>query len=670
MQRSRSTSPWLIAGIIGALLCLCAVLVGLAVYIFVVAADVAPGDLSFPGRQEIGPSPTSGATLQRPPAASVPGTTLEVLRNTIVAENDPAELACRLESKCDIPESMTAPAAARVVGDHDRFWVTNVESNENFEVNATLQYVTPHVYFWVEDGVEYNGNELRALADTFESSVYATNREFFGSEWTPGIDQDPHIYILYAGGIGFSIAGYFSSADEVHPLAHEYSNAHEMFIFNSDNTDLGDEFTYGVLAHEFQHMIHWYQDRNETSWINEGFSELAAFLNGYDPGGFDWLYIQAPDLQLNDWPNDQNATSPHYGVSFLYLAYFLDRFGEDATKALVRDTDNGFDSIDKALRTIGAVDGVTGEAIGADDLFMDWAVTNFLIDGSVGDGRYTYHLYPGALRASATERLSVCPQLEEPAIRTVHQYGVDYLEVDCAGDFVLTFTGSTSTGLLPAAAFSGEYAFWSNKGDESDMTLTREFDFTDVAGPIELQFRTWYDLEVDYDYLYLEASPDGETWTILTTPSGTPEDPSGNSYGWGYNGVTNAWIEETVDISQYAGQKVHLRFEYVTDAAVNGEGFLLDDVSVEAAGYFTDVEQDDGGWVADGFARVQNILPQTFRLALIRDGRETTVEMVLPNEEQIAEIPLSLQRGERAILVVAGTTRFTRELGAYQIAIR
>ena len=186
--------------------------------------------------------------------------------------------------------------------------------------------------------------------------MYPTNREFFGSEWSPGIDGDEHIYILYARGIGFSIAGYFSSADETHPLAHEYSNAHEMFLFNADNTDLGDEFTYGVLAHEFQHMIHWYQDRNETSYLNEGFSEVAAFLNGYDIGGFDWLYSTNPDLQLNDWPNDPNATTPHYGAGFLYLTYFLDRFGEDATKALVKDPENGLDSVDNVLNQIGATD--------------------------------------------------------------------------------------------------------------------------------------------------------------------------------------------------------------------------------------------------------------------------------------------------------------------------
>ena len=95
---------------------------------------------------------------------------------------------------------------------------------------------------------------------------------------------------------------------------------------------------------------------------------------------------------------------------------------------------------------------------------------------------------------------------------------------------------------------------------------------------------------------------------------------------------------------------------------------MLDDVSVEAINYQSDFEEDDDGWVANGVARVQNILLQTFRLALIKNG--TTVEMIEINRDQTAEIPLSLKTGENAVLVVVGTTRLTRESATYQIEIR
>ena len=71
------------------------------------------------------------------------------------------------------------------------------------------------------------------------------------------------------------------------------------------------------------------------------------------------------------------------------------------------------------------------------------------------------------------------------------------------------------------------------------MSLTREFDFTNVTEPIKLSYWTWYDIEKDWDYLHLAASTDGENWEIITTPSGTDYSPSGHSYGWSYTGQSN-----------------------------------------------------------------------------------------------------------------------------------
>jgi len=668
-KSSNSKTIWIIVGIVIALLCCCLIIFSAVGVWAIQNADdfIDSADFDFSSDTST-PTPSAPIIVERPPVDEVPTDTLSILENTIVPPNNLPEIACRLEGKCNIPLTMDPPAAPRAVGDTDTFWATNVGTNENFEVDATLEYVTDHSYFWVENGVKFDKDDMVKLMDTFEEQIYPTNRAFFGSEWSPGVDGDEHIYILYTRGIGSSIAGYYSSADEYHPLAHEYSNAHEMFLFNADNTFLHEGFTYGVLAHEFQHMIHWNQDRNESSWLNEGFSELATFLNELDPGGFDWVYTQNPDLQLNDWPNDQNSTTPHYGAACMFTTYFLDRFGEEATQALAADDQNGMDSVDNTLQNINAVDPATGENIVADDVVIDWLTANFLKDPLVGDGRYVYHNFPYSPQPRATENIYTCPTSQN---YNVHQYGGDYIQIECVGDFTLSFSGATQTGLLPADAYSGDYSFWTNKGDESDMTLTRSFDFSNVPGPITLSFQTWYDIETDYDYVYLEVSEDGEHWQIITTPSGTAEDPSGNSYGWAYNGVTNGWMQESVDLSDYAGKEVQIRFEYVTDAAVNGEGMLIDDIRIDAIDYFSDFESDNGGWDAAGFVRVQNILPQTFRVALILEsGRDTTVEMIELSDAQNADISLSLSSGDKAILVVTGTTRFTRELANYSIEIK
>ncbi|MBI4769298.1 MAG: hypothetical protein HY784_02515, partial [Chloroflexi bacterium] len=224
------------------------------------------------------PQATAPLATLAPSAPSVLPDTLETLRHADVPLGDLRALAERLKGIENIPEVVATGVPTLAVGALKSFNAANVDSNSNFTVRARLAYVTDHVYFWVEEGLSYNEGRLQRIVDRFENQTYPTDREFFGSEWTPGVDGDPHLYMLYARGLGNSVAGYYSSADEYSHLAHPFSNEVEIFYLNADNIRLGAQFTDGVLAHEFQHMIHWYQDRNEETWMNEGFSEVAAFF--------------------------------------------------------------------------------------------------------------------------------------------------------------------------------------------------------------------------------------------------------------------------------------------------------------------------------------------------------------------------------------------------------
>jgi len=669
-SEKKSGTTAIVIGIAVLLCCICVLVAGMAGYGYYAFTQVMP---TITSAIPISPiktvEPQAPTELFRPAQDSISTETIQTLDQSIVPENDVYQLACSLQGKCNVPKNLPAPSVPLTVGTKQKFWLINADTNKNFQMDATLRYITPLTYFWAEDGTDVNEADMKALMDEFDKKIIPTDREFFGSEWTPGVDNDPHIYVLYAGGLGSNIGGYYSSSDEYNPLVRQYSNGHEAYVLTSSQP-LGDQYAYATLAHEFVHMIQWPTDRNDVSWINEGFAEVGAFLNGYDVGGTDSLYVQSPDLQLNDWAtNDSPDFGPHYGQSFLYLTYFLDRFGEKATKALTANPINDLASVDDTLKTLNAVDPQTGKLITADDVFMDWAAALYLKDDNVGDGRYTYHNYPNAPQTSDTETISTCPQ--SALTRDVHQYGIDYINISCPGDHTLKFTGSTAVRMLPADPYSGLYAFETNLGNESDMTLTHEFDFTNVSGPLKLSFNTWYDVEKDYDYVYLEVSEDGQHWQIITTPSGTGDNPTGGSYGWGYNGKSNSWIKENVDLSQYAGKKVQVRFEYVTDAAVTGEGFLLDNVSVDAINYQSDFEADDGGWKAEGFSRVQNVIPQTFRLSLITKGPNgTTVKSIELSSDQLVEIPLSLKDGEEAVLIVTGTTRYTRKSATYQIEIK
>jgi len=274
-------------------------------------------------------------------------------------------------------------------------------------------------------------------------------------------------------------------------------------------------------------MIHWYNDRNEETWLNEGFSELASYLNGFDTGGSDWVFAMTPDTQLNSWPEGPGAAGANYGAGYLFTSYFLDRFGAEATQALVGHAENSFASVNAVLGELGA-------GLNYEELFGDWIVANILDDPHLADGRYGYDdIDPPSFDIETTYYESDYP-VSQSSI--VHQHGTDYIELHGARPLTFRFTGSAQVSLVDAAAYSGQYMWWANRSDDSNTTLTRAFDLSGVS-EATLEFWAWYDIEEDWDYTYVEASSDGgETWEILTTPSGVGTNPNGNSFGWAYTG--------------------------------------------------------------------------------------------------------------------------------------
>ena len=592
---------------------------------------------------------------------------LYVLEQTIPPENDDYATALRYRNIEIDPDQPAREKVNYQVGDERDFYVLNVNSNEYASVQATLQYITAHLYFWVQNDVKFEQTDVQQLSDTFENHIYPLNREFFGSESTPGIDNDEHLYILYTDAMG-GAAGYFSSADTNPQEIDPYSNEAEIFMLSSVYTRLDQEYTYGVLAHEFQHMIHRNLDKNETAWINEGFSELATLLNGYDSGNAGNQYGRNADIQLNFWPRDEVESSlPHYGASYLFMTYLYDRYGEKFSRALVANPLNDLDSIDDTLAALNIVD-ETGKALNGDDIFQDWAIANLLQNLSIGNGEYGYKSIM-EMPAFSMANTITCG-VDSPLDASVHQYGVDYIALNCTGAYQLIFNGQEKVQIVPVHPHSGNFYFWSNKGDQSDMTLSHAFDFRDVSGPISLSFSMWYDLETDWDYVYVLASEDGENWQVLQPPHCTTENITASNQGCGYNGSTDGWVDETIDLSQYAGKKVTIQFEYLTDTALNGEGFLIDDVQVKAIDYATDFEYDTGGWQADGFVRISNVLPQTYRVSLVRiaPGGETSIDRFTINGSEPLTIHGALENGEEAYILISGSTRYTIIPATYMLS--
>jgi hypothetical protein len=605
-------------------------------------------------------TPVASSTLLPSPTPEAI-TTERLLANTNIPVRDRLDLAERFKiSTQPIPAVVNPTQPVYQRGDQELFWVGESDTLRHFQVTATLRHVGSYSYWWIENGYDVSDSEVSNSAETFETIIYPTNRAFFGSEWSPGVDNDPRIHIFIGNVPG--VGGYFYSINEYSRLINPYSNEKEIFFINIKAARPGGDRLDSILAHEFQHMIHWYNDANEETWVNEGLSELAMALNDYDTGGTEHVFAQTPDTQLNTWGDSPNGSIAHYGGSYLFLSYFLERFGEDMMRQIVAHPANGVDGFNAVLA-------VQGQPYRFDDIFADWLIANYLDDPTLGEGSWGYrNLSVSSITLDAQHK-------DYPANResTVSQYAADYIELEGGrGTMTIDFTGTPHVKVAPNEPHSGTYQWWSNRGDDSDMTLTHTFDLSDVDRAV-LEFWTWYDIEEDWDFAYVEVSEDGgQTWDILPGQYTTTENKSGNSFGHAWTGIsgggdTPQWVLEEVDLSAYAGQVINVRFEYITDDAVNHVGFLIDDIAIPAIDFFDDAEAGQGNWETAGFVRMDNVLPQHYVVQAIEMGSEPHVQRMTLDESNHGQLTVTGldETIDQVILVVSGITPFTTETASY-----
>jgi hypothetical protein len=567
-----------------------------------------------------------------------------------------------------LPEPLTAPASTYQVGDQRSFWTHNNTTLKFVAVDAELMHISKHAYFWQDissmplnmEGTEATPADWAAAGASFDQS-YERVRSVFGEEAFPGLDGDPRLFVIHADTLGVE-GGHFGQGDLLPREVENHSNEGQYFyISNTWSSGIASDYYKEVLAHEFQHMVQKNVDPNEEGWMNEGLSMLAQQVAGMRGDNFVSEFLVKTDQSLWYW----SSASEDYGQAFFYLEYLHEQLGEDFTKALSADSANGLPSIDKVLVEFGS-------ARDADDLYADAMTAAFFNNAAIADGQYAFSvptLTPIKPRYEFTTSGAVYSG-------TTEQYGgTDIMTFTGRGDRLLSFTGDQRVKLIPTDAHSGEQFWWSNRQDSSFSTLTRSVDLTAVEDAT-LKYWTWYDVEEDWDYIYLLASSDGGAhWKLMATSSSRSNDPTGQNLGLGVTGRSNggdpaAWIEETVDLGAFAGQKILVRFAMQNDLAVNEFGFALDDLSIPEIGWSDDVEAGASDWDSDGFVLTHNRVPQIWRVRAVEQRTDGSIEVHdLELTDGAGELQVDFGGLERLVTFVIGQTRYTNLPSSYRLEL-
>ncbi len=550
-----------------------------------------------------------------------------------------------------------APEVARVVnaspvnyavGREDTFWLVDFGNTSVYQSEFELKMVSPRAYWYVEKGQKVDQADLERSVAEFENNIYPKVTDFFGQEWSPGVDNDPHLNIIHAELRG--VAGYFSSADEHPQEVYKHSNQRETIYVNTRGLRVGSQLYHEVLAHELQHAAHWNADPTEETWINEGLSELAISVAGYSPSSTE-SYLGSPTRSLIHWPLDHLNVSAHYGGASLFMAYLSEHYNSHGNlRQLVGETADGIAGIDDYLKE-------TGFAVTFRDVFQDWVVANLLDEEQ---GPYGY----SALQVSVDVDKSISEFSEFSSV--VPQYAPKYIKLNLfTGPIRLRFQGSTENTMLPVDVGSSG-CWWSNSGDSISSTLARTLDLRGLS-QATLNYQVWFDVEKEWDYGYLEVSVNqGRTWDVLETPGSSSKNPIGIGFGPGYTGKSQNWIDERVDLDDYAGREILMRLHYVTDDAVNGSGLCFRQITVSDGQVLDGAE----GWQAEGFVLINNRVKQDYSVQVVQMGHANLVS-VLPldsgNEGEII-IPAP-QDLTRVVVIVAAMAPQTLQPAPYTLTV-
>ncbi len=188
-----------------------------------------------------------------------------------------------------------------------------------------------------------------------------------------------------------------------------------------------------------------------------------------------------------------------------------------------------------------------------DTVMTDTAVDNFTL--------YSYYVtavFEGDEEGPASNIVEVAPM---PPL------ALPYFEDYETGAFYWSFedTWGLHEGIYTSATHSmtespeGDYG----QGMNASATL-RALNFTGLTDA-SLSFFTRYNIEEDYDYMFLEVSTDGQEWDELDV----------------FTGQHFAWEEMEYPLSGYIGEEnVTIRFRFTSDSYVEESGMHIDDFTI------------------------------------------------------------------------------------------
>ena len=297
----------------------------------------------------------------------------------------------------------------------------------------------------------------------------------------------------------------------------------------------------------------------------------------------------------------------------------------------------------------------------AEEVFADWVVANYFLDARSG---YGYRgLEDDLTPPQPSAGLNSFPATHKGELP---QYATDYISVDVRGadQLYLRLWQENDARLIPASAFEGDSFAYAIASDYGNSHLTRAFLLT-APRQAWLEYRVWFDLDEDGEYGYITISDDGgRSWKALRGSSTRQSIIYDDYYDYGYTGRSYHWKRERIDLSDYTPGRILIRFELISNFSTSYHGMAVDDFRIPAINYHEGFETADENWIAEGWIRTDNRLPNNTWLQVVQDTGDQlhlSRELVTGNGELAVDLLPGVSQALVAVSPVVPLTSLPAE---------
>ncbi|MBY9014930.1 MAG: immune inhibitor A [Candidatus Lokiarchaeota archaeon] len=509
-----------------------------------------------------------------------------------------------------------------------------------WDFNESIYFLDPYELralgdlseIWVQTDMNYPDGDPRKepiiteeqityILAEFELNIYGTVVDYFGEPDSHYGDLSGSYYQENGRSVilisNIQDEGYYDKTYPYYTVGYydpQLENDYDRNIITIDSHDwenrVGDDVERpnvyeATIAHEYQHLIHDDYNPDDEIFMNEGCSMYAEPLCGYPIAQGDIeAYLATPDNSLTKWA-DQGGINilADYGNALLWTIYLSDHYGGAETISyFVNSGTPGIEGINAALSHYGYEEDF-------EQIYHDWRIANLIHTDQIGDGKYDYNTidldtfeptrtyeikrpwFPTRLGIDFGTTKSYLH--DDTGISMVSSYGSDYIKFSGLKDSiapVLYFDGddlaSPITWVSEDMDNDGDLEWYSTPSlPEYDLSIESSLDLNGMT-EAELSFSTYYDIEFEWDYGFVQISEDGgETWISLANEYTTMNHVDGAYPAIidtlpGITGVSDGWFDMSFDLTPYVGQVVDICFRYMTDWGQEDPGWWIDDIAL------------------------------------------------------------------------------------------